>query len=254
MAEKQIGDNSNNIPGELQRYRPREPLTAKRLNQAVDAINKSNRGFGGSLNQTDPKGSPQLYIATEDIGPWYDSASSDNGVVIVRPIRMIQYQEDAINDDVEGDVITLPKFWNQSIFIGDIGIGVNMGNGVTGFYALTTQSQVEFVEWVTIDTEEKLSCLTIEGNLVYVEPATGVNEDSWDGQTIDGIEYTKIDETSRTADPGGGGATWTENLFPFYGTDEKICVVKNDYNILDVDNDIPFRESGTNKIWVKDCS
>lgn len=209
MSTQQTGDNSNNLSGELKTFKKGERLGATKLNQSVNIINKINRTLSGSKNQTLLRSIPKLYIATETKGIWDSGASSDNGVITVRPIRMIQYNQDGLNDDVIGDEITLPKFWGQHIDEDDLGIGVDMGNGVTGFYSIAGVGTIDDVPYLydcdcsVVDTE----------TWKRGDPDTDNPDNAGTGNPVIGFEVKIV--TDVCYDPTIGKFTKTHRTFSF---------------------------------------
>lgn len=119
---------------------------------------------------------------------------------------------------------------------------------------VSNTNQLLFVSSKIVNLKNVLKCKTLDGTTdldISVEPASGVNEEEWDTKTIDGITYTKISLTSRTAD-NAVDPTWTENLYIPYQVGDVINLLPNDlYD--ETTNPILYRESGSNKIWVKTC-
>jgi len=133
---QQTDANINNRPTTIPLIKPGETLSAKVQNRPIKALNELFSGLGGARNLTNLKASPTLFIATEAKSEWTSGGTAANTLIKVRPIRMSLYAETGTNDDVIGDEIEIPKFWNQAIEIDDIGIGVNMGAGQLSFYAI----------------------------------------------------------------------------------------------------------------------
>jgi len=131
-----VEQQKQNLSRQLSTFKAGQPISANKLNQAINAINEIFRGNTPQRNASQLKVGPQLYIATETKGKWISGATSANSTVTCRPIRMVQYNEDAVNTDIIGEEITLPKFWDQEIDTDDMGIGVNMGSGRIAFYAI----------------------------------------------------------------------------------------------------------------------
>lgn len=130
-------NNANNAGRRVNHFQKGRPITASNLNKLVDYVNQNARVTGEANQPLDNIPQPQLYVATEDKGKWTDNSTTrDNAVVNCRPIYMSQYQEDGTNDDILGEEVELTKFWDQEISTDDIGIGVDMGSGRIGFYAI----------------------------------------------------------------------------------------------------------------------
>lgn len=136
MSDLRSPENIDNRPALLEPFSRGERPSAFKMNQSIVAINKLFTGSSGVKNESKLNKGSQLYIATESKGIWDSGASEANGVIKVRPIRMELYNEDGSNNDVIGDEIEIPKFWDQEVEIDDIGIAVNMGSGVNGFYVV----------------------------------------------------------------------------------------------------------------------
>ena len=113
---------------------------------------------------------------------------------------------------------------------------------------------IRYLKLSSVANADYLLCETIDGGTtgIRVSKPYLLRQDSYDGKTINGIDYDNTGSNTRTAD-NGVDTPWTETIYMPYEGGDIITVAPMALNFWGDSDTATLMEISNNRVWLRAC-